>query len=1025
MSDDPKLRLQYLRETGQTAEAQKYEQYLRETGQGGDAQPVASPASERGFNTPAKVRGFNFAKDNMTRDFEGDQITSVGPLGAALQGATFNTSPKIIAALKSLYSPASAGAPFAESYAKNLAAQRNANTQYATAHPVASTVAGLAGGAIPLVATAGLGPVAALASKGILGAMGLGAAYGGAYGLGGSDEGNRVSSTLGGAALGAAGGALGGAAGRSALVAGPLLGAGLGAAVAPEGERWKGAGLGAAAGLAGGAAYRAGGDKVLSNLALRGGNALADRAASVKVPVLGRGADALKNLAYSIGPRGRAMTTAAGEFSDPQAAIGKLQASPGKPLTAADVDEGAFGIAKNIRQGGGKSAQQAADFFKGRAEGARGRIIGDLENATGVQSSPEIGADLHTGARSEVAAQAARENARNIAETATSRDNASVAAVKAQNAGAVADEAPGEIRQALKGAMDVPDETPHARYAKLQTDLRTFGKHAFGEANASGTGDIQNPAVDALLADPAGQKVLQEAARIHTREYGSVPTRTVAGGQGGDLTPEMQQILTDIKLSRNYKPGDAVKLEKKMRAGMAPTGETKTVADLSMAHQMLQTFRRADKQNQLARQNPNIPPGILSSNEVRTLRPMVDQMDASLREQFPKFADAMTGYEQRAGNMEALRTGLDIGKFRENAGGSPRQMQQSLDALDQKVAAMSPERRAEWRIGAQNAIRAQVDATGGSAQQIAKALLGSDEQARRFGLAFAGKEVAPQIEGIAAKAAEAQSLAKSLGKNSASRLTDQQQARIAATFPDIIPAGSASGPAGKALAAWERGYSAMKNPGDTELAKLAADVQRMSPQEQALVKRGLQQAHFDAANTITANADASTFPVTRKAFGDAPSRDNMRSMMFKSPDAEHTFAGNLDAERLMAERTARLGGSDTHQNRATASRLAQASGSIAPTVRKLVSLHPVRRFLSGAADAADAGVKQDVAQELLPMTTSTGNDAIKMLQMIASKSKRSANPFAALPATQVGRKKSKRSANPFAALPATQVERNP
>jgi hypothetical protein len=37
MSDDPLLRLQYLRETGQTAEAQRYEQYLRETNQYRDA----------------------------------------------------------------------------------------------------------------------------------------------------------------------------------------------------------------------------------------------------------------------------------------------------------------------------------------------------------------------------------------------------------------------------------------------------------------------------------------------------------------------------------------------------------------------------------------------------------------------------------------------------------------------------------------------------------------------------------------------------------------------------------------------------------------------------------------------------------------------------------------------------------------------------------------------------------------------------------------------------------------------------
>lgn len=53
--DDPKLRLQYLQETGQDAEAKQYEQYLRETGQTGTA-PAPSPLQvqvRQAIRTPA------------------------------------------------------------------------------------------------------------------------------------------------------------------------------------------------------------------------------------------------------------------------------------------------------------------------------------------------------------------------------------------------------------------------------------------------------------------------------------------------------------------------------------------------------------------------------------------------------------------------------------------------------------------------------------------------------------------------------------------------------------------------------------------------------------------------------------------------------------------------------------------------------------------------------------------------------------------------------------------------------------
>ena len=357
----------------QGASEQDVESYLTQQG----AKPVASAApaepSPRGALTPAQVRGFNFPRDNARRDFEGNDLSeyplSKGPLGHALQGATFNTSDEIIGGGKAAISTAlrhpmdalraaasgnmaqlgpEASATFGRAMEQNVGAERTALKDYGASHPKTAITAGVAGGLVPILATGGAG-----LGAGLLGNAATGAAYGAAYGAGGAEGGSRLRGAGVGAAVGAGAG-----------VGGTLVGRGV-------------AGVARATGL----------DEALSNLATKAGTNL-----SIGSP---RASDVLTRLGNSLGPRGRAATmlrdNAVGGLDETAAAMARQPA--GKPLTAVDVDPNLMQIAKSLAQRPGPAQSGVRDFFAQRAVGTRDRVLADVTQA-GQGDAPTVAAVL-------------------------------------------------------------------------------------------------------------------------------------------------------------------------------------------------------------------------------------------------------------------------------------------------------------------------------------------------------------------------------------------------------------------------------------------------------------------------------------------------------------------------------------------------------------------------------------------------------------------------------------------------------
>lgn len=292
-----------------------------------------------------------------------------GALLSALQGATFGLADEYGAAVRSLPTLLPGGRKFGDAYRENVDAARTGLEQFREDHPVASIATELGGavaGGLYVGTAAGIGNAGA-ATAGVGRSIAQGAAAGAVAGAGAAEGGvgNRARGAVTGGVFGGAVGAVAAPVARAAKGVVDLVRPAGAAAAAAE----------TAASSAAGAATKksSGGWKMLQQVSKLAGIDDADT----------RGQDMLL----------RAMERDGVKIDD---LIARVESSR-KPLTLADIaGENVRGLMRGTNTVVGEGRDAIPEMLTTRAKGQGQRILGDLEEGTGLtrDNVPQLANDL-------------------------------------------------------------------------------------------------------------------------------------------------------------------------------------------------------------------------------------------------------------------------------------------------------------------------------------------------------------------------------------------------------------------------------------------------------------------------------------------------------------------------------------------------------------------------------------------------------------------------------------------------------
>jgi hypothetical protein len=141
---------------------------------------------------------------------------------------------------------------------------------------------------------------------------------------------------------------------------------------------------------------------------------------------------------------------------------------------------------------------------------------------------------------------------------------------------------------------------------------------------------------------------------------------------------------------------------------------------------------------------------------------------------------------------------------------------------------------------------------------------------------------------------------------------------------------------------------------------LEAAMKNMSPEEQALFRRGARSAVLERITNTPSTPEGSTTPILSKVFSPKGDGPRWQKLLFSTPEEAKSFQQALARERRMAVTGKRLGtGSDTAENLNEDASIAPGGGLVGALV------HPVQS-LKAAAGAAQSANKAKVVEALGP-----------------------------------------------------------